>query len=154
MLIQKIKSILDKRAFISVATCDFEGRPNVAPKFVVKHEGNCIYLADYVMGTSYRNLKINPRASLGIMNLDDLHGYRVNGSVELVESGPEHANFLKEFVDKEVSLSTGRVIEAVGSGKKHANFELAISDKIVIFKVKIEDITEIRPSGVLNTEKT
>jgi predicted pyridoxine 5'-phosphate oxidase superfamily flavin-nucleotide-binding protein len=100
MLTQKVKSILDTRAFVSVATCNFKGQPNVAPKFVLKHEGNFIYLADHVIGTSYRNLKINPLVAIGIMNLDDLHGYRVNGSVEIIESGPEHAKLLKEFVEK------------------------------------------------------
>ena len=152
MLTHKIKSILDTREFISVATCDFKGKPNVAPKFVLKHEGSFIYLADHVIGRSYENLKANPRVSLGVMNMDNLTGYQVNGTVELIEKGEAHDKFVKEFIEKEISLSAKRIIEGVGSGKKHTDFELSISNKIVIFKVKIEDIAEIYPSGKLKRE--
>ena len=152
MLSQKLKAILDTREFISVATCNFEGKPNVAPKFVLKHDGKFIYMVDHVIGRSFENLKINPRVSLGIMNMDNLTGYQVNGSVELIDKGAEYEKLAKEFVEKEISLSAKRIIEGVGSGKKHTDFELSISNRIVVFKVKIEDIAEIYPSGKLKRE--
>jgi hypothetical protein len=34
--------------------------PNVAPKLIAKVDNNLVYLVDYVMGTTYTNLKINP----------------------------------------------------------------------------------------------
>jgi predicted pyridoxine 5'-phosphate oxidase superfamily flavin-nucleotide-binding protein len=153
MITKKIGELLKAREFVSVATCDFQGNPNVAPKFILKLENNFIYLIDYVIGRSYEHLKENPRVSLSIMNLDNLTGYQVNGSAELIKEGKDHEQLLKETVEKEISLSTKRIIEGVGRGEKHSSFELSLSAKVVIYKVKIEEVVEIGPSGELKREK-
>ncbi len=148
-----INEILKNREFLDIATCDFTNRPNVAPKFLLKFNKKFIYLIDHVMGASYRNLKVNPRVSISVMDLDTLTGYQINGSVEIVTKGLEYDEILEELADKKIKLSVERVIEAVGKNKKHENFELMLPDKFVIFKVGIEDVTEICLSGKLNREK-
>lgn len=154
MIKKKLFEFLKTKEFISVATCDFQGRPNVAPKFLLKTHENALYLVDYVVGKSYRNLKINPRACLSVMNTDELTGYQVHGSVELIEGGKEHKSLYQEFLDKEISLSTKRVIEGVGRGETHRSFELSFAEKVVIFRITIEEVVEIHLSGELKRQKT
>lgn len=48
MIPESVKLLLKKREFIDVASCDFTARPNVAPKFLLKLQGDFIYLVDYI----------------------------------------------------------------------------------------------------------
>jgi len=153
MLSTKIAKLLENREFVDVATCDFSGRPNAAPKFILKFENNFIYLVDYTIGTTWENLKINPRVSLSFMEPDTLVGYQINGSVEIIDKGPEYNSLLSEFKRKEIDLSIKRVIEGVYRGKGHKTFEVSLPERFVVFKVKLEDIAEIGPRGELKREK-
>ena len=153
MLNKHIRGLLEKREFVSIATCDFSGRPNIAPKFILKTDADSVYLVDYVFGRTWENLKVNPKASLSIMDTETLIGYQMNGSVELIDKGPAHDKIVNELIAKEVSLSTERIIQAVSKGKANTGFEVGFSNKVVIFKVKIEEIAEIAPHGSLKREK-
>jgi predicted pyridoxine 5'-phosphate oxidase superfamily flavin-nucleotide-binding protein len=153
MISEKIKDLLEKREFISIATCDFSGRPNVVPQFFLKIENKSLYLVDYVRGRTFENLKINPRVSVSLMDLDNLIGYQLNGSVEIISEGKDYDALAAQLQDKEVSLSTQRIIEGVDRGKTHSSFEVGLSGQIVIFKVKIEEAVEINPRGELKREK-
>jgi predicted pyridoxine 5'-phosphate oxidase superfamily flavin-nucleotide-binding protein len=153
MISKKIAELLKDKEFISVATCDFRGKPNVAPKFILKLEGSYLYLVDYVLGTTFSNLTINPRVSISLMDLDALLGYQINGAVEIITKGAEFEKMMNELKDKEMDLSIKRIIEGIDSGKKHAGFEVTLSENAAILKVKIEETVEISSRGILKREK-
>lgn len=154
MLEKKVRGILKNREFISVATADLAGRPNAAPKFILKNEGDFIYLIDYTIGRTWQNLKINPHASLSLVDIDTLKGYQINGKVEIIEDGPEYDQILKELQTKEIDLSVKRIIEGVARGIKHETFEVEFSRRFVLLKVQVREIVEIGPQGELSREKT
>lgn len=151
-MLKKIKVVLDKREFVSVATCSPSGHPNAAPKFFLKIEGRYLYLIDYTLGRTWENVRVHPYVSLSFMDNDALVGYQVNGSVKLIDSGEEFEKIFKELLDKEVDLSTRRIIEGVTRGERHKNFELAISNKFVILKVIIKEIIAIGTNGEIKRE--
>lgn len=153
MLPKKIIDGLHSKEFISVATCDFNGQPNAAPKLILKIEDNIIYLIDYTIGRTWVNLKSNPRVSLSFVDQDALIGYQLNGEVELIESGATYNKMLHELHEKEVGLSAKRIVEGVLRGKKHERFEVAISEKFVIFKVKVTEIAYIGMKGGIKREQ-
>jgi predicted pyridoxine 5'-phosphate oxidase superfamily flavin-nucleotide-binding protein len=153
MISKKIVELLKNREFISVATCDFAGRPNAAPKFILKFESNFIYLIDYTIGKTWENLKINPRVSLSLMDTDNLTGYQINGPVQIIESGSDYKKILEELREREIHLSVERVIKGIHTQKRHEVFEVVMPQKFVIFKVKIEDLAQIGPRGDLKREK-
>jgi len=148
-----VKKLIAEREFISVATCDLKFLPNAAPKFLLKVEGNFIYLVDYTIGKTLENLRVNPRASLSFMDSNSLVGYQINGPTEVIEDGSEYKGILKEMERKQIDLSIKRVIEAVERGKTHKSFEVIIPEKVVIIKLKVEEIAEIGPAGTLKKEK-
>jgi len=150
---KKITELLKSREFVSVATCDFNGKPNAAPKFLLKVEDNFMYLVDYFIGTTFRNLSANPRISISVMDTNSLVGYQLNGLVKIMESGPEYDLLVKDLLQREVDLSTRRIIEGVTKGKSHEGFELNMSENFVIFKVKIEETVEMVANGILKREK-
>lgn len=153
MINKSLKELIESREFISMASCDLELRPNAAPKFLLKVEGNYLYLVDYIIGRTFTNLQINPRASLSFIDSNTLIGYQINGRVEIIDAGPEYKEIIKELQHKQINLSIARVIEGVTKGKAHKSFELAIPEQFVIFKVKMEEVVEMRPSGTLKREK-
>jgi len=152
MLNEIIKELLLKNEFIAVGTCDIAAKPNIAPKFILKCENNNLYLIDYVFGRTFENLKINPRISLAVMDKESLTGYQLNGSVKIILSGKEFEETLSELREKQISLSSKRIIEGMYRGKTHENFEASLPDKVAIFKVKIEEVVMILTSGNLKKE--
>ena len=153
MINKSLEELIKSREFISLATSDLNSRPNAAPKFLLKIEGDCLYLVDYIIGRTFANLQINPRASLSFIDSNTLIGYQINGQVEIIDSGPEYKQMIKELQHKQIDLSIARVIEGVTKGKAHKSFEVASPDQFVIFKVKMEEVVEMRPSGTLKREK-
>ncbi|MFA5062900.1 MAG: pyridoxamine 5'-phosphate oxidase family protein [Candidatus Omnitrophota bacterium] len=150
---KKVLELLKAREFVSVATCDLQGRPNAAPKFILKLENNSIYLVDYIIGRTFQNIKVNPRVSISFIDSNALMGYQLNGSVKIIGNGQEYDSLVKDLSRKELELSTRRIIEGVTKGKSHEGFELGMSEKFVILKVKIEEVVEIASSGSLKREK-
>jgi Pyridoxamine 5'-phosphate oxidase len=153
MINKNIKALIESREFISVASCDLENRPNAAPKFLLKVEASHIYLVDHIIGKTFQNIKVNPRVSLSFFDNSTLVGYQINGSVQIVDRGPEHEAALTDLARKEIDLSTTRIIDGVIKGKPHRAFEVAASKQFIILKVKVEEVVQMHPSGTLNREK-
>jgi predicted pyridoxine 5'-phosphate oxidase superfamily flavin-nucleotide-binding protein len=153
MLSKKVAEFLKDREFISVATCDFKGWPNAAPKFLLKVEDKFIYLVDYSLSKTWENLNLNPKVSLSFVDTDTLKGYQINGPVEIIEKGQVFDKMLSELKEKEISLSAERIIKGLHRERSHEVFEVGMSEKLAIFKVAIEEITEISPKGDLKKER-
>jgi general stress protein 26 len=152
-LIQKASTILKGREFVYLATSGPKGRPNCAPKLYLKiDQDGCIYLADYVLGRVYNDIKADPRVSLCVMDNDDLIGYQINGMAQLLGSGQEYEQLLSELSDLEIKLSTRRIVEGVRRQKKHAYYEVAFPEKAVIIKIKLRDVATIGPTGLVKRQ--
>ena len=153
MINNNIKALIESREFISVATCDLESRPNAAPKFLLKVESSHIYLVDYIIGKTFRNLKVNPRVSLSFFDNNTLVGYQLNGKVQIIDRGPEYLSALNDLARKEIDLSATRIIDGVIKGQAHKAYEVAASKQFIILKVEVEEIVQMQPGGSLQREK-
>ena len=153
MLSKELIGLMEKKEFVSVATCDFKGRPNAVPKFVLKVEADRVYLVDYTIGTSLKNLKINPRISMSLIDTRTLKGYQINGSVKIMTRGKLYDKMCDEMTDKEVRLTTQRIIDEVRGQPTHETFEVLISEKFIIFEVKIDEVVEMDIYGGLKRNK-
>lgn len=144
---EKIAELLEKREFVSVGSCGKDGQPNSAPKFFFRAKGNFIYLIDHVIGRTASNLKENPRVSVSFMDMENLEGYRLNGTAQLIEKGRAFKKILEEWNRKLINLSTDRIIEAVKTGKKSKHFELEMTERFVVLKIKVESAIKIGHRG-------
>lgn len=153
MINSAIKTLIEARGFISVASCGLDNRPNGAPKFLLKVDSSHIYLVDYIMGQTFRNVKVNPRVSLSFFDNSALMGYQINGRVEIIDSGNEYDLALKDLERKEIDLSTTRIIDGVTKGRVHKAYEVTVSEEFVLLKVVVEEIVQIQPTGKLKREK-
>ena len=153
LITEEMHQFLKDKAFISIATSDFYGRPNVAPKFLLKFEDDFIYLGDYVIGRTFQNLRNNPKASLSAINLDTLVGYQINGRAKIIERGQEHKKLLMDMHERQIQFSVRRIIEGIQRKKTHTHFEVTFPERVVVFKIKVEEVVEIGPSGKLERKK-
>ncbi|MDP8213133.1 MAG: pyridoxamine 5'-phosphate oxidase family protein [Candidatus Zapsychrus exili] len=148
-VIEKALELLKSREFVAVATADKGGKPNSAPKLLLKIDGGIVYFIDYGIGRTADNLKVNPEFSLSFIDVNSLFGYRLNGKVEIIEKGKIYDEGLKKLRGKETKLTVERIVEGVHVGKAHKDFELGFSNRLLIYKVKIEEGCEISPRGVI-----
>ncbi len=153
MGMEGLSKLLRAREFVSFATADLSGQPNAAPKLLLKFEKPHVYLIDYSVAKTVENLRANPKAALSLMDLENLEGYRMIGPAELIENGEAFEHFSRELEKKLIQLSATRVIEGSRTGKKYAHYELEISDKFVVIKFKIEEVTKIGTQGNLYRER-
>ena len=149
ILSDELKDFLNSNAFVSMATCDIDMQPNVAPKFFLKVKDDNIYLADYNIDRTWANINFNPKVSLSVINLENLVGYQINGFVEVLDSEALVNRLLKEFGKKKIFFSTKRIIADLHTNKAHKDFELCFPDRVIIYRVKVLEVIEIKPSGLL-----
>lgn len=153
MLTPEIMQVLENSEFIHIATSDFNGKPNAAPKFVLKFDEQNIYLVDYTIGMTYDNVKINPRASISLVDPGSLTGYQLNGPVEIIDKGKDYNALRKEMLKKEIRLTAKRIIDDVRGVAKYDSFEVCITERFVILRFKVDEIVEIGAKGTLKRNK-
>lgn len=150
---EKAIDLITKREFVSIATSDLENNPSAAPKFVLKVDRHYVYLIDYIMGRTYQNLTVNPKASLSLYDPETLKGYQLNGPVEIIDKGPVFKKIFHELNARKISLTAKHIIEEIRGVSKHESFEVMMPDKFVILKVCIEVVAEINPTGELTRKR-
>jgi len=153
-IIERALGVLKTREFIAVATADKEGKPNSAPKLLLKIDGRTVYFIDYSMGRTADNLKVNPAVAMSIIDTTSLLGYRLSGPVEIIEKGKIYDDCLKELREKEIRLSAERIVKGVQGSKPHKDFELGIPERFLVYKIKIKEGCEISPRGVIKRENS
>jgi uncharacterized pyridoxamine 5'-phosphate oxidase family protein len=151
-IINTALTLLKSREFVALATASPDGKPNCAPKLLLKVDGRTAYFIDYGIGRSFDNIKANPEVSLSVLDADSLMAYRLNGKVEIVDGGPAYEECLKEFTARQIELSAQRIVKGVQDGKRHAGYEVDITEKFLVYIVTIDEGCEISPRGAVKRE--
>jgi len=63
---------------------------------------------------------------------------------------PSRKFTLGEMLQRQISLTAKHIIEEVRGEGRHESFEVAMPERFVIFKVRLEEIVEIGPKGELS----
>ena len=148
----EMREFLRREKFIFIATTNPNSDANVAPKILLKIEGDDIYMADYVLNKTFKNLKRHARVSLGIVDPSTLYGYQFNGNTQVLTVGADYKQLLNELQEKATDLTIESVIRSVRTGKKYVK-EFAFSDQAAIFKIHVDEVVKITPSGYLERRK-
>jgi nitroimidazol reductase NimA-like FMN-containing flavoprotein (pyridoxamine 5'-phosphate oxidase superfamily) len=151
-IIAKIKTLLEYVEFLDIATADSQAQPNAAPKFLLKIEGASLYMVDCVMGKTWLNIQANPRVSIPVMDIDTLIGYRINGRAKVIDGGAQNQELLDELTNKQIKLSTERIVRNIRQEKGKRNLEVQFPDTVGMFVVEVENVVEIGPTGKLARE--
>ena len=154
MLVAHAKKLLSllRNNVVNVASSDAKGNPNAAVKLFLKMESHSIYLADFSLGNTLRNLKDNPQLSLAFEDIETAKGYRINGKVQIISEGDEYNALIDEVRQRETEIVVNRVLDGIQRNKRYKGHFVNTSEKFVIYKVAIDEIVEFGPQGALRTE--
>ncbi|MBU1044601.1 MAG: pyridoxamine 5'-phosphate oxidase family protein [Candidatus Omnitrophica bacterium] len=151
-VIEKAFAVLQRIEFVAMATSGKNGKPNSSSKLLLKIEGSTVYFIDYSIGRTAENLQVNPEVSLSFIDINSLLGFRLNGKVKIIGKGKTFDECRKDLQKKEIKLSAERIIRGIHEGKSYKEFELAIPERFLVYKVKVEEGCEISPRGEIKRE--
>jgi len=149
---ENLKKFLVDKGFVSAGTSDLRSQPNAAPKYIIKIDKDFIYLADYVIGQTIQNLRVNPRISLSTIDMKTLEGWQINGSTKIITKGVEYKRLSKAMIKQEARHTAKRIIEDVNGTQKYDFYQVLFPEKAVFIRVKCEKITKISIAGKLQAE--
>ena len=86
-LSDKLKALLDSPVFITVATIQPDGSPQVSPVWV-KRDGDHVLFSTTVDRRKYRNLVRDPRVTVVVQPADSPYSYaEIRGTAEMITEG-------------------------------------------------------------------
>ena len=149
LITEEVRKILENKGFVSIGTSDANGNPYVIPKFLITVDNDFIYMADYVIGQTFENLKVNPKISLAVIDITTLIRYQINGAAEIIDKGLEFDKLTNELRGKKLNFTVERVVKSVQTGKKDKNFEVVFPNRFIVIKIKVKEIIKISSIGKL-----
>jgi len=153
MFSELISKVLAGKEVVFFASANKQAVPNVAPKVVVKIDGNFVYLVDFLYGRTWENLKDNPRGAVSFQDERTLNSYVMRGEVVLITAGKEFENIIQDLERKQVSIAVERVVQGIKRGIKHADVAFFLPENGVVMRMRVEEVVEITPQGKLKHEK-
>ncbi|MCF4136202.1 PPOX class F420-dependent oxidoreductase [Streptomyces sp. Tue 6430] len=126
-LSDSLKSLLDSPVFITVATIQPDGSPQVSPVWV-KRDGDDVLFSTTVDRRKYKNLARDPRVTFVVQPADSPYTYaEVRGTAEMTTDGA------RELID-ELSVKY--------TGKRYADFNPASVDDAerVVVRIKARKV--------------
>ncbi|MBN2482755.1 MAG: pyridoxamine 5'-phosphate oxidase family protein [Candidatus Omnitrophica bacterium] len=144
---KEIMDFLRRQVFLFIGTSDKRGRPHTSAKPLLKIEDNYIYLVDFVVGRTYKNIKRNPKISLSAVDMNKVIGYQLYGRAEVIDKGDVFRQLSGEMNSKQVRLATERVIQGVRKSTRSLVDELISLKTVSILKIRIKEVSQIKPSG-------
>ncbi|MEE1942288.1 PPOX class F420-dependent oxidoreductase [Streptomyces sp. TRM 70361] len=128
VLSDNLKQLLDKPVFVSVATVQPDGRPQVSPVWA-KRDGDAVLICTTVDRRKTRNIERDPRVSVVVQDPDSPYEYaEIRGAATLTTEGGQ------ELID-ELSVKY--------TGKRYADFNPAAgrdAERVVV-RVTPERVT-------------
>jgi general stress protein 26 len=135
---------------IYIATADEKGKPNSAPKMLVDiDKPNKVFYLDYQFTQSYSNIKKNNHVSVSFMDDRAFKGFRLTGTAEVIESGPEYELAQKRWEKRLISYEAERLIERSKGHYSERNAESNLPKNFVIIKLNAEEASVVKPDRVL-----
>jgi PPOX class probable F420-dependent enzyme len=97
----KARALLEKPVLVDLATVRPDGSPQVNPMWF-KWDGDLLWFTHTNFRQKYKNIALEPRVSISIMDPDDKYEYlEIRGVVEKIEADPEATMYqtLSEWYD-------------------------------------------------------
>lgn len=84
-----MRAAIEQCVLCWLATADDRGQPNVSPKEVFAPHDDAIVIAHIASPRSVRNIAVNPRVSLVVLDVFAQEGWKFTGRASLIEPGNE-----------------------------------------------------------------
>lgn len=152
MLENKLRYFLRNQQFVTLGIANFNGSPHVSPKLLLKYANKKLFLIDFLVASSYRNIKENNNVSVSTFDIEQVKGFHLYGQATIVQSGAEYESLLDEWVKRQNKMAADYICSKVGKRKNMLSLALTFVKAVKIYKIKIEKMEFVNAKGVLVVE--
>lgn len=94
-----------------VATASPDGVPNVTPKGTVQVlDDEHVIFADLFSRKTRKNLELNPKVAITVVDEKSKKGYQIKGSAEMIDSGPLYNRVEEELKQAPVAMPSPKYV--------------------------------------------
>lgn len=130
-----------------VGTVGRDGTPHSACKGIVKMDPEGLaYLFDLYTGSTWRNLRANPRMSITAVDEERFKGYCLKGTARLVKRDEVDPAMIEEWRGKISGRITHRIIRSIQGAKghpRHPEALLPVPKRLIVLEV--DEIVDLTP---------
>jgi hypothetical protein len=133
-----------------LTTVGADGIPHSVCKGIVKMSARGeVYLLDLYRGKTYRNLTLNPRMSITVVDEHRFQGYCLKGRGRIVRAERMGPHIMREWQKKMHSRITQRIIRSVRGDKGHPRHPEALlpAPKYLIV-MEVREIVDLTPGHI------
>jgi len=146
----EITYFFKRQNFTIVSTVDKSGKPHNSCKGLVRiNQNGHIYLLDLYKGSTYKNLKRNPRIGLTAVDEHTFKGYCIKGKAKILERGEFKPYILKAWEKRIAGRITQRILKNIQGVKGHvAHPEALLPEPAHLILMEAEKIVDLTPHHV------
>lgn len=140
---------IDIRKFVKnfsygfLGTSDKDGKPNISIKGIVSVDARKIYFCDLFMAKTKKNLEVNPRISLFVINWDNFVGYQFKGIAKVESKGEAFKKHVSSWEKKRNDFIISRMIENLKSEKIVKRHDLYLLKPEYLIAMDVEEIYDL-----------
>lgn len=83
-----------------VGTISGNNFANISPRIFFCIEDDSIYWLDFFKHKSFKNMQINPLATISVFNKDELRGYQFRGTISFITDEPTKSKIVNSIIKK------------------------------------------------------
>jgi len=150
---QEVIQFLERQGFVVVSTIDKQGIPHSSCKGIIEiDKKGLVYLLDLYRGSTYANLRGNPRMSITAVDEHGFRGYCLKGKARVLAQEKLEPRIIKAWDQRLTSRLTTRLLKNIRQEKgqsKHPEFLLPSPKYMIIMDVeRVVDLTPQHLKGV------
>jgi general stress protein 26 len=146
-LTDEIIHFLYRQHFTVISTLDKDGSIHNSCKGIVQIDGKgYIYLLDLYKQKTYKNLKINSRISLTVVDEHKFKGYSLKGKAKIISEDKIKPEILKAWDKKISGRISHRILQNIKGEKGHGSHpEVLLPKPEYIIMMRVEKIVDLTP---------
>lgn len=143
-----IINFLENQGCVVLTTIDAKGYPHASCKGMIKtEESRRIYLLDAYHGRTFRNLKINPYASVTVFDEHRFKGFCLKGRARLIHEDELTADIIKSWEKRIAARLTQRLLKNIREDKGHKGHpEASLPKPKYMIVLEVSEVVDLTPS--------
>ena len=146
----EVINFLHKQSFVIVSTIDANSYIHCAAKGIVHIEKQGkVYLIDLYRGSTFKNLKNKPIASITSVDEKHFKGFTLKGKASIVEKKDFDSKHIKVWEEKVIKRISQRLIKSVQEEKGISSHpEAHLPPAQYLIELEVEEIVDLTPGHI------
>ena len=112
---KEIIEFIEEQGVFVVGTVGGNNLSNVSPRIFFRIDDEVIYWLDFFKHKSYKNLKINPWATISVFNKNNLKGYQFRGTVSFISDEPTKTEIKNSIIKTTLERNPSEKVKSLSN---------------------------------------